>query len=160
MVHLGFGELCQEPQALTEAKVTPTPQPAVANQRSLERLPVLSCRADEVAALAPDVGDQLEVGDGYVRRQRQARVRGRALLAAGFYALLWLITRAGFGFGDVRYVPIVAAPTAALGWATLVSALVVGSVLALAHGTWLRVRGHAGLQPWAPSLVGGRTLRS
>ncbi len=81
-----------------------------------------------------------------------------AAAAGGLYGLLWLATKASFGFGDVRFVPIVAAPAAAISWSMLIATLVAGSLLVLAHGVWHRIRRHPRLQPWAPGLTIGAYL--
>ena len=83
----------------------------------------------------------------------------RSLAGAGasgaFYLLAWFITRRGFGFGDVRFVPLIGAATAATGWTTWYAGLLCGSLLALAHAL-LRIRRRApGLHPWAPGLLLG-----
>lgn len=73
----------------------------------------------------------------------------------GLYLLLWAITRGGFGFGDVRYVPLVAAPAAAISIDTLIAAMLAGTLLALGHGLWHHATHRTGLQPWAPALTLG-----
>ena len=70
------------------------------------------------------------------------------------YLGLWVLTRGGFGFGDVRFVPLVAAPAAAVSVDVLLAAL-LGTVLALVHGVWRHVTRRSGWQPWAPSLTLG-----
>ena len=77
------------------------------------------------------------------------------LAAGGLYGLVWLLTRGGFGFGDVRFVPLIGVATAATSWTLWFSALLLGSLLAVAHGLWRQARRAAGLHPWAPSLLAG-----
>jgi len=78
-----------------------------------------------------------------------------AAASGAFYLLAWFITRRGFGFGDVRFVPLIGAATAATGWTTWYAGLLCGSLLALAHAL-LRLRRHApGPHPWAPGLLLG-----
>jgi len=78
-----------------------------------------------------------------------------AAASGAFYLLAWFITRRGFGFGDVRFVPLIGAATAATGWTTWYAGLLCGSLLALVHAL-LRIRRHAaGLHPWAPGLLLG-----
>lgn len=77
------------------------------------------------------------------------------ILAGGLYGLVWLLTRGGFGFGDVRFVPLIGAATAAASWTFLFAALLVGSLLVVGHGVWRQVRRTGGVQPWAPSLLAG-----
>ena len=78
-----------------------------------------------------------------------------AAAVGGLYLLLWAITRGGFGFGDVRYVPLVAAPAAAISIDTLIAAMIAGTLLALGHGLWHHATHRTGLQPWAPALTLG-----
>lgn len=78
-----------------------------------------------------------------------------AVASGAFYLLAWFITRRGFGFGDVRFVPLIGAATAATGWTTWYAGLLCGSLVALAHAL-LRIRRRApGLHPWAPGLLLG-----
>lgn len=87
-----------------------------------------------------------------------ARILGGAIAAGAVYLVLWLATRGGFGFGDVRFVPLVAAPCAALGWTALLVSLFVGSLLGVGHAVWRRLRSQLGVQPWAPTLMLGAYL--
>lgn len=84
-----------------------------------------------------------------------ARTVAGGVVAGGLYWLVWLLTRGGFGFGDVRFVPLIGAASAAASWATLFAALLAGSLLAVGHGVWRLVRRTGGVQPWAPSLLLG-----
>ena len=81
-----------------------------------------------------------------------------AVATGALYGLLWLSNKSGFGFGDVRFVPIVAAPAAASSWTTLIATLLIGSLLLLAQGLWRHVRRRPGLQPWAPGLTAASYL--
>lgn len=72
-----------------------------------------------------------------------------------FYFVAWLITRRGFGFGDVRFVPLIGAATAAVSWTTWYAGLACGCLLALAHALVRMVRRAPGLHPWAPGLLLG-----
>lgn len=75
--------------------------------------------------------------------------------AGGLYGLVWLLSRGGFGFGDVRFVPLIGGAAAATSWTFWFSALLLGSLLAVAHGLWRQVRRTPGVQPWAPTLLAG-----
>lgn len=86
------------------------------------------------------------------------RTLGGAVVAGVVYLVLWVVTRGGFGFGDVRFVPVVAAPAAAVSLDTLVAAVLAGTLLALVHGLWRHARHHRGWQPWAPALTLGAFL--
>jgi len=77
------------------------------------------------------------------------------LAAGGLYGLVWLLTRGGFGFGDVRFMPLIGAAAASTSWTLWSSALLLGSLLAVAHGLWRQVRRTGGMHPWAPSLLAG-----
>ena len=87
-----------------------------------------------------------------------ARSLAGAAAAGAFYLGAWFITRRGFGFGDVRFVPLIGAATAATGWTTWYAGLACGSLLALAHAVARRLRHAPGLHPWAPGLLLGGFL--
>ncbi len=53
---------------------------------------------------------------------------GGFLVAGAVFGAIWLITRGGIGFGDVRFAPLVGAATAAASWTLLAWALVLGSL--------------------------------
>ena len=106
-------------------------------------------------AMAAAAASSLLVGASWTDLMRT--VAGAA--AAGLlYLVLWVLTRGGFGFGDVRFVPLVAAPAAAVSVDVLLAALLTGTVLALAHGLWRHVMHRPGWQPWAPALTLGAFL--
>jgi leader peptidase (prepilin peptidase)/N-methyltransferase len=46
-----------------------------------------------------------------------ARALAGAAIAGALYVLVWLISRGGFGFGDVRFAPLLGAAAAAGSWA-------------------------------------------
>ncbi|HZA74003.1 MAG TPA: prepilin peptidase [Propionibacteriaceae bacterium] len=89
-----------------------------------------------------------------------------ALLRAGagagvaglLYLLFWRLSRGGFGFGDVRFAPLVGAATAAHSWSLLVTGLFAGSVLGAAYGGLRLVRRRAGPFPYAPAMLAGGYL--
>lgn len=78
-----------------------------------------------------------------------------AAASGAFYLLAWFVTRRGFGLGDVRFVPLIGAATAATGWTTWYAGLLCGSLLALAHALLRLRRRTPGLHPWAPGLLFG-----
>jgi leader peptidase (prepilin peptidase)/N-methyltransferase len=78
-----------------------------------------------------------------------------AALAGGLYLVVWLVSRGGFGFGDVRFAPLLGAAAAAHSWPLLVSALVAGTVLGALHGVLRLVRRQRGSFPYAPAMLGG-----
>lgn len=105
--------------------------------------------------MAATAASCLLVGAGWTDLLRT--VAGAA--AAGLlYLVLWVVTRGGFGFGDVRFVPLVAAPAAAVSIDLLLAALLTGTLLALVHGLWRHVTHRPGWQPWAPTLTLGALL--
>ena len=87
-----------------------------------------------------------------------ARAAVGAAVAGTVYLLIWLLSRGGLGFGDVRYAPLLGASAAAQSWELLVWALVAGSLLgALAGLARLAVR-RPGAFPYAPTMLGGTYL--
>lgn len=84
-------------------------------------------------------------------------VAGFFLAGALFYAA-WAITRGGFGFGDVRFAPLVGAATAAVSWSMLGWALVLGSLVGAVVGLLRLARGRKGAFAYAPSILAGGYL--
>jgi leader peptidase (prepilin peptidase) / N-methyltransferase len=87
-----------------------------------------------------------------------ARAGAGAGLAGLLYLLVWRLSRGGFGFGDVRFAPLVGAATAAHSWPLLVLSLFAGSVLGAAYGGMRLVRRRAGPFPYAPAMLAGAYL--
>jgi leader peptidase (prepilin peptidase) / N-methyltransferase len=81
-----------------------------------------------------------------------------AALAAGLYLLVWLASRGGFGFGDVRYAPLLGAAAAADSWPLLLSSLLAGTLLGAVHGTLRLLLRRRGSFPYAPAMLGGSYL--
>lgn len=102
--------------------------------------------------MAAAAASSLLVGAGWTDLLRT--VAG-AVVAGLLYLVLWVTTRGGFGFGDVRFVPLVAAPAAAVSVDVLLTALLIGTSLALVHGLWRHATHRPGWQPWAPTLTLG-----
>ena len=86
------------------------------------------------------------------------RASGGAALAGVLYLLVWRMSRGGFGFGDVRFAPLVGAATAAHSWSLLLVGLFAGSVLGAAYGAVRLVRRRAGPFPYAPAMLAGAYL--
>lgn len=86
----------------------------------------------------------------------------RAGVGAGVAGLLywavWRLSRGGFGFGDVRFAPLIGAPAAVGSWSLLVGALFLGSVLGAAYGLVRLARGRRGPFPYAPAMLAGAYL--
>jgi leader peptidase (prepilin peptidase) / N-methyltransferase len=81
-----------------------------------------------------------------------------AALAGLLYLGVWVLSRGGFGFGDVRFAPLVGAATAAHSWSLLIWALFLGSVLGALYGMVRLARRHAGPFPYAPAMLVGAYL--
>ena len=81
-----------------------------------------------------------------------------AAVAGGLYLVVWLVSRGGFGFGDVRFAPLLGAAAAAESWQLLVTALVAGTVLGALHGVLRLVRRQRGSFPYAPAMLAGSYL--
>jgi leader peptidase (prepilin peptidase) / N-methyltransferase len=86
------------------------------------------------------------------------RAGGGAALAGLLYLVVWRLSRGGFGFGDVRFAPLVGAATAAHSWSLLFLGLFAGSVVGAAYGGVRLVRRRAGPFPYAPAMLAGAYL--
>jgi leader peptidase (prepilin peptidase)/N-methyltransferase len=104
-------------------------------------------------ALALGVGVLLGGGVGLLLRGV-----GGFLLAGAVFSAVWLVSRGGFGFGDVRYAPLVGAATAALDWTVLAWALVLGSLVGALVGLVRLAVGRRGAFAYAPSILAGGYL--
>jgi leader peptidase (prepilin peptidase)/N-methyltransferase len=114
------------------------------------RLTRLTWAAMAVAALLAPL-----LGAGWLALLRAGAGAGVAGL---LYLLVWWLSRGGFGFGDVRFAPLVGAATAAHSWSLLVAGLFAGSVLGAAYGGLRLVRRRAGPFPYAPAMLAGAYL--
>lgn len=81
-----------------------------------------------------------------------------AAVAGALYLTVWAVTRGGFGFGDVRFAPLLGAATAAESWTLLLWGLTLGTVVGALHGTTRLLRRRAGSFPYAPSMLAGSYL--
>lgn len=81
-----------------------------------------------------------------------------AALAGGLYLGAWLVSRGGFGFGDVRFAPLLGAAAAAESSQLLFGALVAGSALGAVQAVIRLVTGRRGSFAYAPALLGGTYL--
>lgn len=84
-------------------------------------------------------------------------VRGAlgAVVAGGIYLMIWRLSREGFGFGDVRFAPLLGAAAAAESWTLLATGLTCGTVVGAAHGLLRLVRRRPAEFPYAPSMLIG-----
>jgi leader peptidase (prepilin peptidase) / N-methyltransferase len=78
-----------------------------------------------------------------------------AAIAGGLYLLVWLISRGGFGFGDVRFAPLLGAAAAADSWTLLWWALLLGTLVGGLVGVLRLALGWRGAFPYAPSMLAG-----
>jgi leader peptidase (prepilin peptidase)/N-methyltransferase len=86
-------------------------------------------------------------------------IAGRAIVGAAIagtlYLLVWLISRGGFGFGDVRFAPLLGAASAAGSWTLLWLTLLLGTVIGGFLGLLRLARGRREAFPYAPSMLIG-----
>jgi leader peptidase (prepilin peptidase)/N-methyltransferase len=78
-----------------------------------------------------------------------------AAIAGGLYLLAWLLSQGGFGFGDVRFAPLLGAAAAADSWTLLWWTLLLGTVAGGLVGVLRLARGRREAFPYAPSMLVG-----
>ncbi len=78
-----------------------------------------------------------------------------ALGAAAVYWLVWALSRGGFGFGDVRYAPLIGAAAGSVSWSLWIWALLIGTVVGAVVGLTRLVRRRRQAFPYAPSMLLG-----
>jgi leader peptidase (prepilin peptidase) / N-methyltransferase len=83
------------------------------------------------------------------------RAAAGAAIAAGLYLIVWLISRGGFGFGDVRYAPLLGAAATAGSWTLLWLTLLLGTVMGGLVGLLRLAQGRREAFPYAPSMLMG-----
>jgi leader peptidase (prepilin peptidase) / N-methyltransferase len=86
------------------------------------------------------------------------RALAGAAIAGGLYLLVWLVARGGFGFGDVRFAPLLGAASAACSWQLLVWALTLGTLAGGVQGLIRLIARQPGAFPYAPAMVAGSYL--
>ena len=106
------------------------------------------------AAMAAAIG----VGAAFGGWAQLVRGLGGFLLAGAVFGAIWLVTRGGIGFGDVRFAPLVGAATAAVSWTLLAWALVLGSLAGALIGVIRLAVGRRGPFAYAPSILVGAYL--
>ena len=97
----------------------------------------------------------LVLGAGWAALLRAGAGAG---LAGLLYLLVWRLSRGGFGFGDVRFAPLLGAATAAHSWSLLLLGLFAGSLLGAAYGGLRLLRRRPGPFPYAPAMLAGAYL--
>ncbi|HEY5980012.1 MAG TPA: A24 family peptidase [Microlunatus sp.] len=83
---------------------------------------------------------------------------GGFLVAGTVFGAVWLLTRGGIGFGDVRFAPLVGAATATSSWSLLAWALVLGSLAGAVVGLVRLALRRRGAFAYAPSILAGAYL--
>jgi leader peptidase (prepilin peptidase) / N-methyltransferase len=78
-----------------------------------------------------------------------------ATIAGGLYLLVWLVSRGGFGFGDVRFAPLLGAAAAANSWTLLWLTLLLGTVVGGLAGLLRLAQRRREAFPYAPSMLAG-----
>jgi leader peptidase (prepilin peptidase)/N-methyltransferase len=105
--------------------------------------------------MAGAVGLGWPLGGGW---QLVARAAGGAAVAGALYFIVWLVTLGGFGFGDVRFAPLLGAATAACSWRLLIWALALGTLVGGVNGLVRLATKRRGSFPYAPSMLAGAYL--
>jgi leader peptidase (prepilin peptidase)/N-methyltransferase len=98
------------------------------------------------AVLAASLGGDVSVA---------VRSAAGVAIAGGLYLIVWLLSRGGFGFGDVRFAPLLGAAAAADSWTLLWSTLLLGTVSGGIVGVLRLLRGRREGFPYAPSMLVG-----
>ncbi len=80
---------------------------------------------------------------------------GGAAASGALYLIVWLAARGGFGFGDVRFAPLIGAATAAHSATLLVWALLLGSLAGGLLGVYRLLARRSGSFAYAPSMLFG-----
>ena len=114
-------------------------------------LPLLLTRIAWLAMAAASVLAAL-LGGGVWLAVRSA---AGAAIAGGLYLLVWLLSRGGFGFGDVRFAPLLGAAAAAGSWTLLWWTLLLGTVAGGLVGVLRLARRRRDGFPYAPSMLVG-----
>jgi leader peptidase (prepilin peptidase)/N-methyltransferase len=84
-----------------------------------------------------------------------ARSVGGAAAAGSLYLIVWFAARGGFGFGDVRFAPLIGAATAAYSADLLIWALLLGSLAGGILGSYRLLVRRPGSFAYAPAMLFG-----
>jgi leader peptidase (prepilin peptidase) / N-methyltransferase len=114
-------------------------------------LPLLLTRVAWFAMAMASLSAAILGGDAWVA----VRAAAGAAIAGGLYLLVWLISRGGFGFGDVRFAPLLGAAAAAASWSLLWLTLLLGTVVGGLVGLARLAQGRRQAFPYAPSMLIG-----
>ncbi len=117
-------------------------------------LPLRLVQITWVSMAVAALGSALVVGDG----AQLVRSAVGAAVAGALYYLVWTVSRGGFGFGDVRYAPLLGAAAAADSWGLLLLTLVAGTVVGGLVGVVHLLRRRGGGFAYAPSMLAGAYL--
>jgi leader peptidase (prepilin peptidase)/N-methyltransferase len=86
------------------------------------------------------------------------RTLAGAAIAGGLYLAIWFLTKGGFGFGDVRFAPLLGAAAASYSWTLLIWALTLGTAVGAGHGGSRLLAKKRGGFPYAPAMLAGTYL--
>jgi leader peptidase (prepilin peptidase) / N-methyltransferase len=114
-------------------------------------LPLQLTRVAWLAMAAASVLAAFLGGDPWVA----VRAAAGAAIAGGLYLIVWLISRGGFGFGDVRFAPLLGAAAAADSWQLLWLTLLLGTMVGGLVGLLRLALGRRDAFPYAPSMLIG-----
>jgi leader peptidase (prepilin peptidase)/N-methyltransferase len=114
-------------------------------------LPLLLTRIAWLAMAVASVLAALLGGDVWLA----VRSAAGAAIAGGLYLVVWLLSRGGFGFGDVRFAPLLGAAAAADSWILLWWTMLLGTVVGGLMGVLRLVQRRRNGFPYAPSMLLG-----
>jgi len=114
-------------------------------------LPLRLTQVAWLAMAAAAITAALLGGGGWVA----VRAVAGATIAGAVYLLVWLISRGGFGFGDVRFAPLLGAAAAADSWTLLWLTLLLGTVVGGLVGLVRLAQRRREAFPYAPSMLIG-----
>lgn len=117
-------------------------------------LPMRLSYAGWIAMAAATVGTAFAFGDAWMLLRT---VAGAAVAGVGYLAI-WVLSRGGFGFGDVRFAPLLGAAAGSVSWTLLLWALLCGALLGGVFGAIRIIAGRRGGFAYAPAMLAGTYL--
>lgn len=81
-----------------------------------------------------------------------------AAVAGLLYLVIWVLSRGGFGFGDVRFAPLIGAAAAADSYSVLLWSLLLGSFVGAVHGLARLALRRRTPYAYAPAILAGAYL--